>query len=287
MPREQGKRNGAREGRSARPKLTGQDVAMLVLLPPSEGKSAPTRGRPLDLSTLSSPMLNPARERLLTALTALARAQPDELRKALGISENQRDELRRNRALLTAPTTTAAKTYTGVLYDALALETLDPAAKRRAGQRIAIMSALYGVLRPTDRIAAYRLSGDSVLPGVGPLAPLWREPLALAMTDLVRDRAVLDLRSGAYAGLWRPDEDIAQRTLILRVVQGKPDGSRTVVSHFNKATKGRLTRALMSDPTTARTTDDLVAAVGNAGFSLDSFATTPRGTTADLVVTEI
>ena len=37
----------------------------LVLLPPSEGKLAPARGRPLDLAALSFPPLTPLRESLL------------------------------------------------------------------------------------------------------------------------------------------------------------------------------------------------------------------------------
>src|SRR5436190_1136032 len=41
---------------------------MLILLPPSEGKSAPGRGRPLELESLSQPSLTPARERVLDGL---------------------------------------------------------------------------------------------------------------------------------------------------------------------------------------------------------------------------
>ena len=69
----------------------------LILLPPSEAKYAPRRGRSLDLSTLSFPSLTSLREALLD----------DDLRKA--------------------PTTTAGRVYTGVLYAALDIATLPPA----------------------------------------------------------------------------------------------------------------------------------------------------------------
>jgi len=38
---------------------------VLIVLPPSEGKLAPARGKSLDLSTLSLPGLTPARTRVL------------------------------------------------------------------------------------------------------------------------------------------------------------------------------------------------------------------------------
>ena len=49
---------------------------MLLLLPPSEGKTAPRRGAPVDLDTLSSPALNPLRATVLDALVEVS-ARPD------------------------------------------------------------------------------------------------------------------------------------------------------------------------------------------------------------------
>ncbi len=74
----------------------------------------------------------------------------------------------------TAPATPAAEVYTGVLYDALGLATLDTAARRRANRWLVVISALHGAVRPGDRITAYRLSMGSTLPGLGPLAAVWR-----------------------------------------------------------------------------------------------------------------
>jgi hypothetical protein len=49
---------------------------VLILLPPSEGKAAPRRGKPLDLAVLSSPELTTARTTLLSALVDLCRDVP-------------------------------------------------------------------------------------------------------------------------------------------------------------------------------------------------------------------
>jgi uncharacterized protein len=49
----------------------------------------------------------------------------------------------------------------------------------------------------------------------------------------------VDLRSGAYAAL-AP----VPGAVTLEVLSERPDGSRSVVSHFNKAHKGRVARLL-------------------------------------------
>ena len=90
---------------------------MLILLPPSEGKTGPRRGRPVDLATLSFPALTQTRESVLAAVAAVS-ASPD-APAALGVSPGLLDEIARNLVLRTAPTASAGSVYTGVLYDAL------------------------------------------------------------------------------------------------------------------------------------------------------------------------
>ncbi len=227
-------------------------MPVLILLPPSEGKTAPRRGKPLDLDALSSPVLTAARTRLLDALVALCRDDADRAATVLGLGPAQLDLVARNADLPTAPTARADAIYTGVLYDALDPATLTPAARRRATGRLAVTSALFGMVRPGDRIPAYRLSGDAVLPGVGSVAGVWREALGEAVTDAMRGGLLVDLRSTSYAAFWRPPADVARRVATVRVLH-ESGGRRTVVSHFNKATKGRIVRALLEDGADPRT----------------------------------
>ena len=72
---------------------------MLILLPPSEGKTPPPRGRPLDLGTLSHPELGPTRERVLAALVELCAGPPGPALEALGLSPGQAGELGLNAGL--------------------------------------------------------------------------------------------------------------------------------------------------------------------------------------------
>lgn len=224
---------------------------MLVLLPPSEGKAIGDDGPPLDLAALSFPGLTRTRRTLVRDLVRLAKREPDALQQALGLSAGQRGEIDRDARLLTAPTLPTMELYTGIVFDNLSYATLTGSARLEADHSLVVASALFGLLRPTDRAPSYRLSGGTSLPGVGGLAALWRPVLEPALAAL--DDLVVDLRSGAYASLARIPGAI--RVRVLR----ESGGRRTVVSHDNKWTKGRLARALCVEG--ARTVAD-VAEVG-------------------------
>lgn len=259
---------------------------MLILLPPSEGKAAPRRGKPLDLAMLSSPVLTATRTTLLEALVSLCREDADKAAEVLGLGPGQRDLVQRNADLGTAPTARADAIYTGVLYDALDVATLSPAARRRATSRLAVTSSLFGIVRPGDRIPAYRLSGDAVLPGVGSVTGAWREVLGEAITDGMRGGLLVDLRSSTYAAFWRPTKDVSRRVATVRVLH-ESGGRRTVVSHFNKATKGRIVRALLEDGADPRTPKALAETLTRLGWTVELGEPTPRGTQLDVVVTEV
>ncbi len=213
---------------------------VIVLLPPSETKRAGGDGPPLRLDALSSPALLPLRAALVDELVALTADRPA-CRRALGLSPSQDHEIDRNAALYDAPTLPAINRYTGVLYDALDIGSLLGMAKSRAHARLAVGSALFGLVRADDPIPAYRLSATSKLPGQPSLAARWRPVLEPVLADIATNDLVVDLRSSSYAALGR-----LPAAVHVDVVAEHADGHRTVVSHFNKAHKGRLARALVT-----------------------------------------
>ncbi|MCK1816889.1 peroxide stress protein YaaA [Streptomyces sp. XM4011] len=242
---------------------------MLVLLPPSEGKAAGAGdGAPVRLEALSLPGLTAARETVLAELTDLCAGDPDKAREVLGLGVRLAGEVTRNAALRTAPAAPAGAVYTGVLYDALGLGTLDPAARRRAEASLLIFSGLWGALRVTDRVPAYRCSAGVRLPALGGLAAYWRRPLAAVLpAEAAADGGpLLDLRSAAYRALWKPTGELAERTVTVRVLHGP---SRTVVSHFNKATKGRLVRDLLTADELPATLPGLSGALRDLGYTVE------------------
>ncbi|WP_167008090.1 peroxide stress protein YaaA [Mumia sp. ZJ430] len=254
---------------------------MLVLLPPSEGKSVLRRGRPLDLATLSFPDLTATRQRIADVLVELCATDPDKAADVLGLGPTQADAVTRDATLWSQPTARADAVYDGVLYAALDLDTLDAAARRRASRSLAFASALFGLLRPADRIPAYRLSGHVTLPGLGTMASQWRDALGPVVNETLGSGLLIDLRSSTYTALWKPSRDVLARTATVRVLH-ESGGKRTVVSHFNKATKGRLVRELLIQGAAPRTVGALADAWRDLGWTVEE-----QGHRLDVVVSEV
>jgi cytoplasmic iron level regulating protein YaaA (DUF328/UPF0246 family) len=239
---------------------------VLIFLPPSETKGFPVDTAPVELGSLVLPELRATRAELLRALVRLARGRASAALDVLGLSKGQADELAGNRELRSAPAGPAGEVYTGVLYDALDL----PSLHRRGVEtdHVLIFSGLWGVLRPSDRIPHYRCSAGVKLPAVGPVSSAWRKALRAPLAARAGDRLVVDLRSGAYAGLWAPGAN----AVTVRVLHERESGgavSRSVVSHFNKATKGRLTRALLESGQRPAKPDEFADLARALGYTVE------------------
>lgn len=254
---------------------------MLILLPPSEGKTRPAAGTPLDLDALSFPALTPVRALLLRTLVKLSNGNPKRAAEVLGLGPTQADAIEINAGLTEEPTARADAIYTGVLFSALDLQTLDDAARARADSSIAIASALFGLVRPSDLIPAYRLSGNVTLPRLGTIAGRWRAPLPKVMSEVTGDGLLIDLRSGTYTALGKPPAELSDRTATMRVLH-EHNGQRKVVSHFNKATKGRIVRDLMESGTDPKTIVELHDVLVDLGWTVER-----DGGRLDVVVSEI
>ncbi len=238
---------------------------MLILLPPSEGKTAPRSGAPLrleDLALAEHDAVTAARRDLLARL-AEASAAPDAL-ATLGVGASLAGEVAANTSLATAPAAPGHRVFTGVLFDALDHASLSPGAKRRARDSALVFSALFGATALADRIPAHRLSVGARLPGLPGLAAHWRPVLAPALDAVAQADGgpIVDCRSGGYAAMWKAP---AQRTATVDVFQLR-GGEPTVVSHFAKHTRGLVARALLeAGARTTGTLDRAAEVVASAG----------------------
>lgn len=212
---------------------------MLILLPPSEGKTAPVSGAPYSPGALSLPQLTPHREAVLA--TTMAAAALEDAVRIFGVGASIEPEVRANAALRTAPTAPAHRVYSGVLYDALGYSSLTPTQRRKADASVVVVSALWGAVGFADPLPAYRLSMGVDLPGIGPLATFWRSRLQTELDRRCGDELVIDCRSSTYAAVYKPP---TERTVAVDVVQERA-GVRKVVSHFAKHTRGELARLLL------------------------------------------
>lgn len=236
---------------------------MLILLPPSETKrEGGTDGTRLALRDLGFPQLAAARRTALAALEELSR-DPVAAAHALKLGKTQAHEAERNRRILRSPAMPALDRYDGVLYEALNAATLTPDARAFAHEHLAISSALFGLTRALDPIPAYRLSADSRLPGVA-LKKLWSPVVSAIVAQ--QPGLVLDLRSEAYAALGPASAH--PNAVFVRVVS-EEGGRKRALNHFNKAGKGRLTRALLLAGIDHPDAEALLAWAANVGIRLE------------------
>ncbi|GAB4100261.1 peroxide stress protein YaaA [Sinomonas halotolerans] len=213
---------------------------MLILLPPSEGKTPAPAGPPVDLASLSFPCLEVARKEVMEALAEVS-GRPDAL-AALGVGASLAHDVERNRRLHAEPAAPAHQVYSGVLYEALGYGSLTPAQRARAEEAVVVVSALWGAVGFGDAVPAYRLSMSVSLDGIGRLAAFWKPRLAEALAERAAGEIVVDARSSTYAAAYAPPR---AATVTVDVLTER-DGRRTVVSHFAKHHRGEFARHLLT-----------------------------------------
>lgn len=238
---------------------------MLLLLPPSESKTPRSRGKVYAAAALSFGELEPAREEVLDAVAAVSESA--DAATVLGVSPNLVEEIARNTRMRTAPAVPVSSLYTGVLYDALDIASMDAAALRRANRWLVVQSALFGALRPKDKVAPYRLSMAVNLPGIGPLASFWKPLLEEPMAAAAGRGLIVDCRSSTYASAWTPTGSQADSW-----VQVKVPGA----THMAKHTRGLVARAICDLGLDPRRPDALAAGLASR-FDVDLAAPARAG----------
>jgi cytoplasmic iron level regulating protein YaaA (DUF328/UPF0246 family) len=236
---------------------------MKILLPPSEGKSFGTSKKTIKLAGLSFSELNPARELVMQSLIKVSSTKT--ALSTLGLTPGLASELESNLTLLKSPTSPAIEIYDGVLYQSLGYSTLSASARANTEQTIVIASSLFGFLSPQDCIPHYRLSGDVNLPKLGTVSNFWRARIAM---NVFGDELVIDMRSGTYEKFWRPAPDANFANIkVMQVDSCK--GQKIAVSHFNKATKGEITKALLTSRQQFKTVASVANEISKAGWEVE------------------
>lgn len=178
-----------------------------------------------------------------------ARLTGPDLRRLMGLSDDLA-VLNRTRFRAFDPDgdqgTPAVLTFAGDVYQGLKARELDAEALNWAQRHLRILSGLYGVLRPLDRIQPYRLEmGTRLKTRRGAtLYDFWGDRIARQLTEDGRDHAdpsLVNLASDEYFGA--VDAKALGLPLIdVRFEEENPDGSRQVISFYAKTARGRMAR---------------------------------------------
>lgn len=167
-------------------------------------------------------------------------------RTLLGVGgEHLRRAQTSNRTLAGAPTLPAARRYTGVVWDHLDVVGLAASVRRRAGDRVAVVSGLHGLVMLQDPVPDYRLKMAARLAPLGLMSTWWRPAVTEAVATWARRRVVVDLLPKEHRAAWQPDRSAFADLVQVDLVELGASGGARVVGHEAKAAKGLLARHLL------------------------------------------
>ncbi len=241
----------------------------VLLLPPSEGK-AEGGDEVWDSGAGPYGSLSRARRTVARRLAEAMRLDDQQLVKLLGVKGDALARaVRANRRLIRRPPALpAARRFTGVVHDHLALAELPAAARRRAESDVVFFSALAGVVAPGDPLPDHRAKMSISLDPLGKLSTWWRPQIDEVLATRLDGSVVVDLLPNEHAAALTPLPDRWARWIQVRFETEAADGTRRTVGHEAKAGKGLFARHVIE----AGDADDetLRAFATDDGWSVDS-----------------
>jgi cytoplasmic iron level regulating protein YaaA (DUF328/UPF0246 family) len=141
----------------------------------------------------------------------------------------------------------ALMSFDGDVYTGLAARTLDAPALDYVQRRVRILSGLYGLLRPLDRMHPYRLEMGTRLPNARgkDLYAFWGERITAALNEDLAGLgdgtpAVVNLASEEYFKSVKPKKlDVP---VIAPVFEDWKNGKYKIISFFAKRARGTMAR---------------------------------------------
>ncbi len=169
--------------------------------------------------------------------------------------------------------------FDGDVYDGLSARTLKPADLEWAQDHVAILSGLYGVLRPLDWMQPYRLEMGTSL-AVGKAANLyqfWGSRIAQYLNEQQaadKSPVIVNLASQEY--FKSVDRKVLRARVIECVFEDWSGGKYKIVSFFAKKARGLMARYAIQHR--IKTPAKL------EGFDLEGYAYAPEASTPDKLV---
>ncbi len=218
---------------------------MLALLSPAK-KLDLSRHRADELP-YSQPALDREAQRMMTKARNLSRRK---LRSLMDISKELAELNWQRHQQLGLPRTEddahrAALCFNGDVYWGLDPRTIAADDMIRAQDHVAILSGLYGILRPLDLIQPYRLEMGTKIPSRRGknLVDFWSKSVTArinAITEGHADRTVVNLASNEYSSVVIPAR-LKAGMVTIAFKEIRPGGPK-VISHIAKRSRGKMAR---------------------------------------------
>lgn len=171
----------------------------------------------------------------------------------------------------------AVLAFRGDVYQGLDADSLTDKQLARAQDQIRILSGLYGVLRPLDRMQAYRLEMGRKLanPRGTDLYAWWGDRVTAALNSDLADQKeplVVNLASNEYAAV--VDLKSLEAEVVTPVFKDKKGDDYRVISFFAKRARGAMARHLVRSRSGGRRA---IEAFAEDGYRLNRGLSGPSG----------
>lgn len=200
-----------------------------ILFSPSEGKQSSGNALPNEL--LGS---NKAREDILKSYNEIILGEDEDAICNLFGLKKQSDTLAYKNDIFNSPLMSAIERYSGVAYDYLDYNTLEPNAKEYLKNNTIIFSNLYGPILGGDAIANYKVKQGNHIGKIDP-QKFYKERFSYQLDLYLGTSDILDLRAGYYDKFYTTSKPY---TTLKFLKEGKS------VSHWAKAYRGIVLREL-------------------------------------------
>ena len=138
--------------------------------------------------------------------------------------------------------------FNGDVYDGIDANTINESNHKKLQDSLRILSGLYGILKPFDKIKAYRLEmGTKIsINGSKNLYDFWKENVTKSLVNEVNENDVIvNLASNEYFSVI--DKSLILNTIITPQFKDFKNGKLKIISFYAKRARGLMTRFLIDN----------------------------------------
>ena len=138
--------------------------------------------------------------------------------------------------------------FNGDVYDGIDANTINKSNHEKLQNSLRILSGLYGILKPFDKIKAYRLEmGTKIsINGSKNLYEFWKENVTKSLLNEVNENDIIvNLASNEYFSVI--DQSLISNTIVNPQFKDFKNGKLKIISFYAKKARGLMTRFLIDN----------------------------------------
>ena len=138
--------------------------------------------------------------------------------------------------------------FDGDVYQGLKAETFNANQMQFAQKNLRILSGLYGLLKPLDRILPYRLEmGTKLKNANGPhLYEFWTDKISkVLLSDMTKDEVLINLASNEYSKALQLHKTTVK--VITPIFKDYKNGKLKIISFFAKKARGEMVNFIVKN----------------------------------------